>query len=346
MITGDHAGTAVAIGRQLGLVQEATASPHAVVLTGKELAALSDEQLIEAAGNVSVFARVTPEQKLRLVEALQARGHVVAMTGDGVNDGPAIKQADIGVAMGITGTEVAKEASDMVLTDDNFASIEAAVEEGRNVFDNLTKIITWALPSNLGQGLVILAAALAGATLPILPIQVLWINMTTGGVLGLFLALEPKERDLMQRPPRAPGAPILTGRMLAQVVLAGVLILIAAFGLFQWELRQGAAVDAARTVALNTVAVIQALYLVNCRSLRHSILSIGLFRNGWLWLGIAGVLLLQAAITYLPFMNSIFRTAPIGGDEWARILAAGTIVVLLVEAQKAVLSRRIHHPSS
>ena len=150
----------------------------------------------------------------------------------------------------------------------------------------------------------------------------------------------------MQRPPRAPGAPILTGRMLAQVVLAGVLILIAAFGLFQWELRQGAAVDAARTVALNTVAVIQALYLVNCRSLRHSILSIGLFRNGWLWLGIAGVLLLQAAITYLPFMNSIFRTAPIGGDEWARILAAGTIVVLLVEAQKAVLSRRIHHPSS
>jgi magnesium-transporting ATPase (P-type) len=194
--------------------------------------------------------------------------------------------------------------------------------------------------------LVILAAALAGATLPILPIQVLWINMTTGGVLGLFLALEPKERDLMQRPPRAPGAPILTGRMLAQVVLAGVLILIAAFGLFQWELRQGAAVDAARTVALNTVAVIQALYLVNCRSLRHSILSIGLFRNGWLWLGIAGVLLLQAAITYLPFMNSIFRTAPIGGDEWARILAAGTIVVLLVEAQKAVLSRRIHHPSS
>ena len=346
MITGDHAGTAVAIGRQLGLVQEAAASPHPLALTGKELATLSDEQLIEAAGGVSVFARVTPEQKLRLVEALQGRGHVVAMTGDGVNDGPAIKQADIGVAMGITGTEVAKEASDMVLTDDNFASIAAAVEEGRNVFDNLTKIITWALPSNLGQGLVILAAALAGATLPILPIQVLWINMTTGGVLGLFLALEPKERDLMQRPPRAPGAPILTGRMLAQVVLVGGLILIAAFGLFQWELRQGAGVDAARTVALNTVAVIQALYLLNCRSLRHSILSIGLFRNGWLWLGIAGVLLLQAAITYLPVFHSIFQTAPIGWDEWLRILAAGTMVVLVIEAQKAVLSRSISRPSS
>jgi Ca2+-transporting ATPase len=342
MITGDHAGTAVAIGRQLGLVQEATASPHPLALTGKELAALSDQQLIEAAGNVSVFARVTPEQKLRLVEALQARGHVVAMTGDGVNDGPAIKQADIGVAMGITGTEVAKEASDMVLTDDNFASIEAAVEEGRNVFDNLTKIITWALPSNLGQGLVILAAALAGATLPILPLQVLWINMTTGGVLGLFLALEPKERDLMQRPPRAPGAPILTGRMLAQVVLAGVLILIAAFGLFQWELRRGAGVDAARTVALNTVAVIQALYLVNCRSLRHSILSIGLFRNGWLWLGIAGVLLLQAAITYLPFLNSIFQTAPIGGEEWLRILAAGLVVLGVVETHKWLSAQTKH----
>ena len=271
MITGDHAGTAVAIGRQLGLVQEPTASPHRPGADGQRARRAFRRTLIEAAANVSVFARVTPEQKLRLVEALQARGHVVAMTGDGVNDGPAIKQADIGVAMGITGTEVAKEASDMVLTDDNFASIRAAVEEGRNIFDNLTKIITWALPSNLGQGLVILAAALVGATLPILPIQVLWINMTTGGVLGLFLALEPKERDLMNRPPRAPSAPILTGRMLAQVVLVGLLILIAAFGLFKWELARGAGLEAARTVALNTVAMIQAFYLVNCRSLRHSI---------------------------------------------------------------------------
>ncbi len=340
MITGDHAGTAVAIGRQLGLVQESAggnASPAA--LTGRDLATLSDEQLIEAAGNVSVFARVTPEQKLRLVEALQARDNVVAMTGDGVNDGPALKQADIGIAMGITGTEVAKEAADMVLTDDNFASIRAAVEEGRNVFDNLTKILAWALPSNLGQGLVILVAALAGVTLPILPLQVLWINMTTGGVLGLFLALEPREHDLMQRPPRAARAPILSGTVLAQVVLVGVLILVAAFGLFQWELARGAGVDAARTVALNTVAVIQALYLVNCRSLRHSILSIGLFRNGWLLLGIVGVLVLQAGITYLPFFNGVFKTAPIGWDEWLRIFAAGFASLLLVELLKALLGR-------
>jgi Ca2+-transporting ATPase len=341
MITGDHAGTAVAIGRQLGLVQAGQATPDApVVLTGKELAALSDEQLIENAEQVSVFARVSPEQKLRLVEALQAREHVVAMTGDGVNDGPALKQADIGVAMGITGTEVAKEAAAMVLTDDNFASIEAAVEEGRNVFDNLTKIIAWALPSNVGQGLVILAAALVGATLPILPIQVLWINMTTGGVLGLFLALEPKERDLMQRPPRAPRAPILSGRLLGQIALVGVLILVAAFGLFEWELHRGASVEAARTVALNTVAVIQSLYLVNCRSLRHSIWAIGLFRNGWLWVGIAGVLLLQAAITHLPLLNTIFQTAPIGWDEWLRIGAAGVIALLAVELQKGLVNRR------
>ena len=340
MITGDHAGTAVAIGRQLGLVQESAGTgTFPVSLTGRDLATLSDEQLIEAAGNVSVFARVTPEQKLRLVEALQARDNVVAMTGDGVNDGPALKQADIGIAMGITGTEVAKEAADMVLTDDNFASIRAAVEEGRNVFDNLTKILAWALPSNIGQGLVILVAALAGVTLPILPLQVLWINMTTGGVLGLFLALEPREQDIMQRPPRGARAPILSGTVMVQVVLVGVLILVAAFGLFQWELARGSGIDAARTVALNTVAVVQALYLVNCRSLRHSILSIGLFRNGWLWLGIVGVLVLQAGITYLPFFNRVFQTAPIGWDEWLRILAAGFAALLLVEIQKALMSR-------
>lgn len=245
-----------------------------------------------------------------------------------------------------TGTEVAKEASDMVLTDDNFVSIRATVEEGRNVFDNLTKIITWALPSNLGQGLVILAAALAGATLPILPLQVLWINMTTGGVLGLFLALEPKARDLMNRPPRAPNDPVLTGRMLAQVVLVGLLILVAAFGLFKWELAWGAGIEAARTVALITVAVIQSFYLINCRSLRHSIWSLGLSRNGWLWLGIVGMLLLQAGLTYFPFLNSIFQTAAIGWDEWLRILGAGAATLLVVEIQKGMLARAGSPPAA
>ena len=341
MITGDHAGTATAIGRQLGLVPE-TRAPAA--LTGQELAALSDEQFSAAAESVSIFARVTPEQKLRLVRALQGRGHIVAMTGDGVNDGPALKQADIGVAMGITGTEVAKEAADMVLTDDNFASIQAAVEEGRNVFDNLIKVITWALPANLGQGLIILAASVVGATLPILPIQILWINLTTGGVLGLFLALEPKERDLMEHPPRHPRASLLSGPMLAQIALAGLLVLIAAFGLFEWELQRGAGDDAARTVALNTVAVLQAFYLLNCRSLRHSLFSVGLFRNGLLWAGIGGVLLLQAVITYVPFCQFIFSTAAIGWDEWLRIFASGIGAVLLIEAVKPLLWRWTPRP--
>ena len=188
--------------------------------------------------------------------------------------------------------------------------------------------------------MVILAAAMVGATLPMLPLQVLWINMTTGGVLGLFLALEPKERDLMHHPPRSTNAPILDAALLGRVVLVGALILVAAFGLFQWELARGAGVDAARTVAVNTVAMIQAFYLVNCRSLRHSVLSIGLFRNGWLWAGIAGVLALQVALTYLPVLNKIFRTAPIGLDEWLRILGAGLAAFLLVEVQKSLTQRR------
>ena len=186
-------------------------------LTGTQLAAISDADLVEAVEETYVFARVTPEQKLRLVNALQSRGHVVAMTGDGVNDAPALRQADIGVAMGITGTEVAKEAADMILTDDNFASIEAAVEEGRGVFDNLTKFIAWTLPTNLGEGLVILAAIFAGVALPILPVQILWINMTTAVLLGLMLAFEPKEDGIMLRPPRAPKAPILDRVLIGRI---------------------------------------------------------------------------------------------------------------------------------
>ena len=185
-----------------------------VVKTAHDLAEKTDEQLIEIVEKVTVFARATPELKLRLVRALQAKGHVVAMTGDGVNDAPALKQADIGVAMGIGGTEVAKEAADMVLTNDNFASIEAAIEEGRGVFDNLTKFIVWTLPTNMGEGLVILAAVFAGAHLPILPVQILWINMTTAVLLGLMLAFEPKELDIMRRPPRDPKMPILTGELI------------------------------------------------------------------------------------------------------------------------------------
>jgi Ca2+-transporting ATPase len=335
MITGDHALTAAAIAGQLGLGGTVQLDARAVpVLTGGDLAKLSDGELIDAAEKTAVFARVTPEQKLRLVEALQARGQVVAMTGDGVNDAPALKQADIGVAMGITGTEVSKEAADMVLTDDNFSSIEAAVEEGRGVFDNLTKFIVWTLPTNLGEGLVILAAIVLGVTLPILPVQILWINMTTAGFLGLMLAFEPKEPDIMLRPPRDPKTPILTGRLTSRILLVGGLLLLASFGLFQWELAAGATVAEARTVAVNVFVIVELFYLFNCRSLTKSIFRLGFFSNMWVFGGVAAMLLLQILYTYLPLMNTLFQSAPISMESWSRILGAGVIAYLVVEFKK------------
>jgi len=336
MITGDHVLTAAAIARQIGL--DGTSDPAARVLTGTAMAALSDTQLIEQAAQTAVFARVTPEQKLRLVEALQAQGYIVAMTGDGVNDAPALQQADIGVAMGLMGTDVAKEAADMVLTDDNFASIAAAVEEGRGIFDNLTKIIAWTLPTNLGEGLIILTAVLGGVALPILPVQILWINMTTVGVLGLVLALEAKEADLMQRPPRPPTAPILTGALQWRTLLVGALILVGAFGLFAWEQRLGASLTEARTVAVNVVVGIEMCYLLNCRSLSHSMFQLGVFSNRWLlvsWLVMAA---LQGMFTYAPFMHQVMASAPMSLASWGRVLAVSSLGYILIELEK--LARR------
>jgi cation-transporting P-type ATPase F len=332
MITGDHALTAAAIGRQIGLC----ADDCAAVLTGAELARLSDAELLERAEAVNVFARVAPEQKLRLVEALQARGHVVAMTGDGVNDAPALKQANIGVAMGITGTDVSKEAADMVLTDDNFASIEAAVEEGRGVYDNLTKFIAWTLPTNLGEGLVLLAAIVLGTTLPILPIQILWINMVSAAVLGIALSLEPKEADLMSRQPRDPRAPILSGTLLWRIVLVSVIILAGAFGLFEYELSRGASLAEARTVAVNVVIFVEIFYLFNARSLTRSAFQLGFFSNAWAVGGAVLMVLIQLLYTYVPFMNTFFDSAPIPPDLWLDVLAFSLAAYVLVEVEKWV----------
>jgi magnesium-transporting ATPase (P-type) len=340
MITGDHAATAAAIAGQIGLDDTLPAGETPKVLSGRDLQPMSDAELIRSATGTAVFARVTPEQKLRLVEALQAGGDVAAMTGDGVNDAPALRRADIGIAMGITGTEVSKEAADMVLTDDNFATIEAAVEEGRGVFDNLIKFLTWILPTNAGQGLVIIAAVMTFQPLPVLPVQALWINMTTAVLLGLALAFEPREPGIMRRPPRSPETPILSGELILRIITVGILLLVGSFGLFEWALYQGASEDKARTIAVNVFAVSQSFYLLNCRSLRFSMFRLGLFGNPWIWGGIAAMITAQLLFTYAPLMNHLFHTAPIDLVDWLHILAVGLVIYLVIEAEKTFRQRR------
>ena len=334
MITGDHAGTASAIAMKIGLSGSNDAEAQPSVITGKAIGELSDAELIEMTERTSVFARVAPEQKLRLVEALQARGNVVAMTGDGVNDAPALRRADIGVAMGITGTEVAKETADMVLADDNFSSIEAAVEEGRGVFDNLIKFITWTLPTNIGEGLVIMVAVFAGATLPILPVQILWINMTTAVLLGLMLAFEPKEPGLMRRPPRDPRSPILSNVIMFRICLVGILLLAGSFGLFKWALLNGSSDEEARTVAVNVFVMGELFYLFNCRSLTKSMFVLGLFSNRWLFVGVGTMVVLQLLFTYTSAMNRMFNSAPIALTEWLLIIGVGFAIYAVVGTEK------------
>ncbi len=344
MITGDHVATARAIAGRLRLGGEVR-DGGLEVLSGADLAALPEGELADAIERASVFARVAPEQKLRLVEALQARGHVVAMTGDGVNDAPALTQADIGVAMGVAGTEVAKEAADVVLTDDDFASIAAAVEEGRRVFDNLTKFIVWTLPTNMGEGLLILAAIVAGTTLPILPVQILWINMTTAVALGLMLAFEPKEPGLMERPPRDPARPILTGELIGRILLVSGLLMAGSFLLFHWEQAGGASLAEARTAAVNVFVVGELFYLFNCRSLDRSMFRVGVFSNRWVTGGVLTMVGLQVLMTYAPFMQTLFRTAPLDLQAWVRIIGVGLCVYVAVGAEKWVRQRlRVTRP--
>lgn len=342
MITGDHVLTAKAIAGKLNLsgnINKKNAPKEIVAISGKELEGISDTKLGDYIENVTVFARVTPEQKLRLVKAIQAKGHIVAMTGDGVNDAPALKQANIGIAMGITGTEVAKEAADMVLTDDNFASIEAAVEEGRCVFDNLKKFIVWTLPTNLGEALAIMVAVFAGITLPVAPVQILWINMTTALCLGMMLAFEPKESDLMLRPPNDPKTPIMTSGLVLRTFLIGLILAIGVFGLFFYERNKGLSVEEARTAAVGVLVIGELFYLFNCRSLTRSVFSIGIFSNVWATAGVIIMITLQLIFTYVPAMNRFFHSAPITLDAWGRICLVGVCVYVFAEIEKKIRGR-------
>lgn len=349
MITGDHAATADAIGRRLGLLAEEDA-----VLTGSDLDRLSGEEFAEAASRTNVFARVAPEHKLRLVKSLQQRGEVVAMTGDGVNDAPALKQAGIGTAMGIAGTDVSKESADIVLTDDNFATITSAVEEGRRVYDNLAKALAFILPTSAGQSLLILLGVMffpvvgGDPLLPVGPTQVLWVNLVVAVALALPLAFEALEPGAMRRPPRDPAEPILDASLVLRTAVVGLLMALAGIGLFLVEYygQLGAGISAeialaeAQTMAVTTVIFFQIFYLLECRSLRGSVLEIGLFSNKWIYVGIGALLALQIGYVHLPFMNALFGSAPLGLVAWTEAALAALIVFPVVWLDKWRRRRR------
>ncbi|WKZ31979.1 MAG: cation-transporting P-type ATPase [Thermodesulfobacteriota bacterium] len=335
MITGDHALTARAIGTAIGIGENKQA------ITGEEVESMDAASLKEAVTDCDVFARVSPEHKLKLVEALQDNGEIAAMTGDGVNDAPALKRADVGVAMGIKGTEVAKESSEMVLADDNFASISNAVEEGRTVYDNIIKSITFILPTNGGEAGIILAAIFSGMMLPITPVQILWVNMITAVTLALSLAFEPPEADIMRRPPRDPKEPILSAFLIWRILFVSGIIIVGTFGLFVMERTNGTPIEEARTVAVNTLVMFEVFYLLNTRYLRRSVVSFeGFFGNRYALVAITLVVFFQLLFTYVPFLQTLFGTADIGASDWLRIVAVAFTVFVLVELEKFLIDRK------
>ena len=334
MITGDHAGTAAAISRDLGLEQTAT------VLEGVEIDGLDDDALRARVAATDVFARTSPEHKLRLVRALQETGEVVAMTGDGVNDAPALKRADIGIAMGGKGTEAAKEAAEIVLADDNFATIAAAVKAGRTVYDNLKKAIVFLLPVNGGESLSLIIAILLGLTLPITPVQILWVNMVSSVVLAMSLAFEPSEPGVMARPPRDPREPILSRFVIWRVGFVSVLFCAGIFGMFTLAQAQGASVETARTIAVNTLVVMEIFYLFSVRYLDSSSLSIkAALGTRPVLIAVAAVTVLQFLFTYAPFMEAFFDTRPLSLAQGLQVVAVGVALLLILELEKASRSR-------
>lgn len=331
MITGDHAGTAAAIAGQIGFAKPIR------VLTGADLDKLDDAQLELEVASVDVFARTSPEHKLRLVTALQAESLAVAMTGDGVNDAPALKRADAGIAMGLRGSEAAKEAADLVLADDNFASIAAAVREGRTVYDNLKKVISWTLPTNAGESLVVVLALLAGLSLPVTAVQILWVNLITAITLGIALAFEPTEAGTMARPPRRRNAPVLSGELVWHVVLVALLFLAAVFAVFNYAIDKGHSLALAQTMAMNTLVVLEIFHLFFIRNIHGTSLTWGAVRGTKVvWTVVLVVTAAQFAVTYLPPLQSMLGTQQVPLADGVLIVAVGAAFFALIEIEKQI----------
>ena len=334
MITGDHVDTARAIGAELGIGR---GKPS---LTGAEIETMDDAQLREVVGEIDVYARASPEHKLRLVQAMQANGQVVSMTGDGVNDAPALKRADVGVAMGLKGTEAAKEAAHMVLADDNFATIGNAVREGRAIYDNIRKFVLFILPTNGGESLLVIASILFNLPLPLTAAQVLWINLATSSTLGISLAFEPPEHNVMRRPPRDPREQLLSWFFAWRVAMISVLIFAGAMGLFLWETSRGSSIETARTMAVSAVVVSEMFYLFSSRHVLHTTLSReGLFGNPKVLISISVCTLLQLSFVYAPPMQKIFGSTALGADEWSLVLLAGAMILVATELEKLLIRR-------
>ena len=330
MITGDHAVTAQAIGKQLGLA-------HGSVLTGTQLDALSDDELKQAVQTTDIFARTTPEHKLRLVMALQSLGLTVSMTGDGVNDAPSLKRADAGVAMGLKGSEAAKEAAEVVLADDNFASIAAAVEQGRTVYANIKKVVSWALPTNAGEALTIIVAMLAGLPYPITPVQILWVNMITAVTLGMALAFEPTDKDTMKKPPRPRGQALIQPALVWQIMLVGSLFFLAVFSIYQYAIEAGHEVEYARTQAMNMLVGLEIFYLFFIRTMhRRSISLSGIRGTRVVWSAVGFVVIAQLAICYIPVLQTVFGTRAPDITDNLLIVLTGIVMLIVLEMEKVI----------
>lgn len=331
MITGDHAKTAAAIGKQIGLQNSDK------VLTGADLDGMDDSSLRQAVLECDIFARTSPEHKLRLVMALQSHGMTVAMTGDGVNDAPALKRADAGIAMGQKGSEAAKEAADLVLADDNFASIASAVREGRTVYDNIKKVISWTLPTNAGEAMAIIVALIFGLSLPIAPIQILWINLITAVTLGIALAFDPTEENTMRRPPRPRNEPLLSGELVWHIMLVSILFLCGVYGMFAYATDRGYSIELARTIVVNTLVVMEIFHLFFIRNIYGTSLTWKAVRGTKVvWMTVIVITIAQFAITYLPPLQTVFSTVSIPFWDGVLIVGVGVALFAIIETEKQI----------